>query len=65
MTKLTLLEEAQHRNAYRALSEEQREVNEDTYVSLMEGIKELSQPGAKQYTCEEALAQLEAWAQEE
>jgi hypothetical protein len=55
MTTLTLLEEAQIRNEYRALPEEQREVNEDTYVSLMEGLKHTSAPGAKWFDNVDAL----------
>lgn len=52
---LTLVEEAQHRADFRALTEDQREVNEKTYVSIMESIKDVSQPETKTHSLEEML----------
>lgn len=52
---LTLMEEAQIRADYQALPEQQRVVNENTHVSLMEAVKQTSAPDAEVFSDYNAL----------
>lgn len=51
MTKhLTLLEEAQHRAHFNSFPESERQLNEDTYVSLMGITKTMDSKPQKQFS---------------